>query len=338
MSNSFAILRIAKLKSFGNIGASLSHTYRTRETPNADPSLNADNDHSHKTPDEVMQTLKERLPEKRRKDAVLCLEFFVGGSPEWFKGHTRDQQDAYLKDSLAWLEKRHGKENIVGWSIHRDESTPHLVAYVVPIDEKGKLNAKHWTGGATTLSKMQTEFAKDIGLKHGLQRGIEGSKAHHQTIKSFYAQIEQPSQHLTIKPEDVEAKVINKGFFTNTYEAPEMIATRITQTVQKAYAPDVEKAKLATLKANRADQMERTAKSLSNQKDEILDRLNKMAIRLAPILELAVLAKEEFINLMHQTQQRVKDIKLERAKEEKEKKLARDELSKSRSKDRGYSR
>lgn len=35
---SFAILRTAKLKSFGELGGSLSHNYRTRFTPNADKS------------------------------------------------------------------------------------------------------------------------------------------------------------------------------------------------------------------------------------------------------------------------------------------------------------
>ena len=65
------VLRLAKLKSFGNIAASLSHTYRTRETPNAATELADQNDHSHGTPAEVMQALKERLPEKRRSDAVL---------------------------------------------------------------------------------------------------------------------------------------------------------------------------------------------------------------------------------------------------------------------------
>jgi hypothetical protein len=47
---------------------------------------------------------------------------------------------------------------------------------------------------------MQTDFAKSVGARHGLERGIEGSKAHHQTIKDFYAQIEKPGQHVVISP------------------------------------------------------------------------------------------------------------------------------------------
>ncbi|WP_419851934.1 plasmid recombination protein [Actinobacillus pleuropneumoniae] len=39
--------------------------------------------------------------------------------------------------------------------MHNDESTPHLVAYVVPLDERGKLNAKKWLGGKKLMNEMQ---------------------------------------------------------------------------------------------------------------------------------------------------------------------------------------
>lgn len=314
MSAHFAILRTAKLKSFGNVGGSLAHTYRTRETENADPSRSGENEHSHRKPEDVMQALRDRLPEKRRKDAVIGLEYFVGASPEWFEGKTRDQQNAYLLGALDWLQKRHGKENVVGWSIHRDESSPHLVAYVVPMSDRGTLNAKQWTGGAAALSKMQTDFARDVGARNGLQRGIEGSKAHHQTIKSFYAQIDQPSQHVSISPETTQPKVLKKGFITTEYESPEMVAQRLTAAVQKAYSPAVENAKLAALERRRASEMAQTAKSLEREKKEAVERLKALQKHLAPVMELATLSKQEFAQLVLHAQDRVEAIKAEREK------------------------
>jgi hypothetical protein len=314
MSAHFAILRTAKLKSFGNVGGSLSHTYRTRETENADPNRSEENEHSHNSPGEVMQALRDRLPEKRRKDAVIGLEYFVGASPEWFEGKTRDHQNAYLLGALDWLQKRHGKENVVGWSIHRDETSPHLVAYVVPMTDRGTLNAKQWTGGAAVLSKMQTDFARDVGARNGLQRGIEGSKAHHQTIKSFYAQIDQPSQHVSISPETTQPKVLKKGFITNEYESPAMVAQRVTAAVQKAYSPAVENAKLAASERRRADEMARTAKSLECEKKEAVERLKALQKHLAPVMDLATLSKQEFAQLVLHAQERVEAIKVERAK------------------------
>lgn len=314
MSAHFAILRTTKLKSFGNVGGSLSHTYRTRETENADPSRSEQNEHSHNSPGEVMQALRNRLPVKYRKDAVIGLEYFVGASPKWFDDKTRPQQDVYFREAIDWLKKRHGEENLVGWSIHRDESSPHLVAYVVPMSDKGTLNAKQWTGGAAALSKMQTDFAQVVGVRNDLQRGIEGSKAHHQTIKSFYAQVDKPGQHVTISPETTEPKVLKKGFLTTEYESPEMVAQRVTAAVQKAYTPAVEKAKLAASEGRRADEMARTAKSLEREKKELTERLKGLQTHLAPVMELATLSKHEFAQLVRHAQERVNAIKVEREK------------------------
>ena len=40
---SFGIMRTAKIKTLGNMGASLQHSFRERETPNADPDKTSDN-------------------------------------------------------------------------------------------------------------------------------------------------------------------------------------------------------------------------------------------------------------------------------------------------------
>lgn len=316
----FAILRTAKLKSLGNVGGSLAHTYRTRETSNADPSRADQNEHSHATPAEVLQALQERLPDKRRKDAVLGIEYFVGASPEWFKGRDRAFVDGYFAQSLDWLRERHGAENVVGWSIHRDESSPHLVAYVVPRDGDN-LNAKKWLGGRAALSRMQSDFVDKVARHHELARGIEGSKAHHQTIKDFYAQIEKPGQHVTISPETAQPKVLKKGFLTNEYETPEMVAERLTAALQKAYTPAVEAAKLAASERRRADEMTQTAQTLSREKKEAQEGLQALQKHLAPVLEMETLAKQEFVQLVRHAQERVKAIKAEREKAAEREKL-----------------
>lgn len=146
----FAILRAEKLKTMGNIGGSLAHNYRTIDTPNADPGQTENNVHSLKNPEAVKNAISERLPEKRRSDAVLCVEYMITASPEW-QGWNDDRQNEYFKQAVEWLEQRHGKHNVVATSIHRDETTPHLVAYVVPLDqETGKLNAKKFLGESQT--------------------------------------------------------------------------------------------------------------------------------------------------------------------------------------------
>ena len=197
----YAILRTAKLKSFGEIGGSLSHNYRTRHTPNADPIRTPNNAHSSSTPFSVMDGIKQRLPEKTRSNAVLCVEYLITASPEWSGWQDQKQEADFFRRSLEWLEHKHGKENVIATSIHRDETTPHLVAYVVPISN-GKLNARSFLGGRAALSKMQTDFhakVKDLGL----ERGLEGSKAEHKTVKEFYAELQEPLP----KPEKINVNI-----------------------------------------------------------------------------------------------------------------------------------
>jgi hypothetical protein len=305
----FAILRTEKLKTLGAVAGSLSHTYRTRETPNAEPRRAAENAHTGQGAQEVMQALKTRLPAKHRKDAVLALEYFVGASPEWFEGKTRDQENAYFRQAVDWLKQRHGAENVVGWSIHRDESSPHLVAYVVPLDDSGKLNAKKWTGGAAALSRMQTDFAKKVGAKHGLERGIEGSKATHQAVKDWYAQINQPSQHVTITKDDIKPH-FDQNY--GEYESPEQIAERLTASIKSVYAPAVEKAKVFESERRRASEMAKTAKTLADEKKEVLGRLRTVVKVFAPLIELGDLAKAEFDQIMNSASERVRCLKAER--------------------------
>ena len=161
----------------------------------------------------------------------------------------------FAQSSLAWLRERHGggEENVVGWSIHCDESSPHLVAYVVPRDGD-TLNAKKWLGGRAALSRMQSDFAEKVARHHELERGIEGSRAPpvHQGLLRPDREAGPARHH---QPETVQPKVLKKGFLTSEYETPEMVAERLTASVQKAYTPAVEAAKLAASESRRADEM-----------------------------------------------------------------------------------
>lgn len=189
----FAILRTQKLKDKNSIRRSFKHAFREQETPNADTEYEHTNTHiGASSSKEAMDKLNERLPEKIRKNGVLAVEYLMTASPEAMKGKSREEQDQYFSDCLEWLQERHGAENVVYAGIHRDETTPHMYAYVVPIDGKGKLNCREFLGGAKALNQMQTDFAQKVGHAHGLERGIEGSKAKHTRIKDFYRNLEQP--------------------------------------------------------------------------------------------------------------------------------------------------
>lgn len=257
MSN-FAILRIQKLKAGVAVRRSLKHAFREQDTPNADPERLSDNTHlGAANVDEAMAKFQARLPEKVRSNAVLAVEFLVTGSPEVMAGKTRAEQDAYFADALAWLQKRHGAENVVYAGIHRDETTPHLYAYVVPIDEHGKLNCRAFYGGAAALRDMQTDFAERVGRRHGLERGIEGSRATHQRVKQHYSALSKAL------PAPGQIEVPDPGITDriNPRAYGERVAQAVIDQVQPERQALQERAAAAVAAQRRAEAMEATAKA-----------------------------------------------------------------------------
>ena len=298
----YAILRTAKLKTMGNIGGSLAHNYRTIETPNADPNLTSKNHHTVATPEAVKQAIKDRLPEKRRADAVLCIEYLITASPEW-EGWGKSQEAEFFKRSAQWLMDKHGEENIAGMSIHRDISTPQLVAYVVPIDQKGKLNCKDFLGGRAKLNKMQTDFANTIA-DLGLTRGKEGSKAKHTSIKAYYHDINH-ARDFTI--ETVAPK-------PELFESKASYGEKVTTAVIEKIEPTVKAANSILTDYEKA----RTDKSVA---EASYDTLKK---RVEPYLvAIQGLNQEEIARMNEVMQLESRKIAIERVKDEKARYLSK---------------
>lgn len=267
----YAILRTEKLKSPVAVRRAMKHAFRAQDTPNADPARTPENTHigAHSV-DEGMAAFNAALPEKYRKNAVLAVEYLFATSPEDMKAKSRTEQDAYFSDALAWLKDKHGAENVVYAGIHRDETSPHMYAYVVPKDpDTGTLNCRRFLGGSKALNEMQTDFAAKVGQRHGLQRGIEGSKARHTTVQQYYAALNRP-EHTHATPDLVETKVLKKHLFSTDYETPETVAAR----VKKHYDPAIKEASTARLQARRAAEMTKTAQIKDNQLKAAKERLN----------------------------------------------------------------
>ena len=257
----YAILRTQKLKDKGSIRRSLKHSFRAQETPNADPELTPDNSHiGADTVDAAMDGISTRLDtqEKIRKNAVLAVEYLITASPESMAEKSRQGQDQYFDDAMDWLREKHGKENVVYAGIHRDETTPHLYVYVVPIDERGKLNCRAFLGGAKALNEMQTDFADKVGKQHGLERGIEGSKARHKTIKQHYAEIQKPTIELTVPNTQKDNKFLSK-------ETDESFKSRIAYDMTQQAQPAIEKSKLYDSAKKETEQYKKTAEKLQGE-------------------------------------------------------------------------
>lgn len=280
----YAILRTEKLKTMGNIGGSLAHNYRTRDTPNAVPERLHLNTHDMASADEVKAAIVAQLPEKRRSDAVLCVEYFIGASPDYFTD-ADPKGERYFATAVEWLKERHGADNVVATSVHHDETSPHLVAYVVPLDKNGKLNAKAFLGGRAKLTAMQTDFARAVG-QHGLERGIEGSKAKHQSIRDYYAKVQQAesAELPKITPDDLTPKksrgegLLGRVGLQSYVETPEGIADRLNAKVSEA-------TKAYRAKAAEASQARKEAQTARKALDDQQKALKPFLDALRPLNE-----------------------------------------------------
>ncbi len=182
----YAIIRHEKIKTIGNLKASAEHTFRERPTDNADASKTHLNEHDGAiSSDEVVQRFQQEFPEKLRKNGVLAVEYLMTASPEWWEKASAEQQAEFFKRSREFLYERHGKENVLYTGTQLDESTPHMVAYVLPKDDKGRMNAAHFLDGRKKLSECQDTYAEKV-KSLGLERGIEGSTAKHERVKRHY--------------------------------------------------------------------------------------------------------------------------------------------------------
>jgi hypothetical protein len=196
----FQIFRVEKVKAAGLLKASARHISREKMPGNADPSRSAENAFANglaQTADQAMAMWREDLPENVRKDAVVATEVLVSASPGWFEHADRETQNAYFSDGLNWLAERHGRENIIMASIHRDESSPHMHVLITPkrtTENQGReiLSHKHFYGGDRgKLSKVQTQFHQEVASRYGLERGIEKTGARHRDVREFYTTVNQ---------------------------------------------------------------------------------------------------------------------------------------------------
>ena len=99
--------------------------------------------------------------------------------------------EQWAKDVYDWCAKRYGQENIIGFQVHLDESSPHIHALIVPVGQRAKSGREcvMWSAKfgksryeyGHILREMHTSLYEEVGSKYGLERGdsIVGRNVQH---------------------------------------------------------------------------------------------------------------------------------------------------------------
>lgn len=230
----YAILRLAKHSTNGSLGAMKKHNKREMPVPNADPEKTKFNREIVGTGDYVkdVNEIIAKSGVHAQKNSVKAIEHVMTATPEFFhysknemKIEDKDERNkAYWERYNLWidanvkfLQEHYGPHSrVASVSLHKDELTPHLHAFVVPITQgklKGgkvvnRLGAKEFTGdtkgvsGKKKLSLMQDKYAEAM-KGFGLDRGIKNSKAQHQTMKKLHTNMARAEEYIKNKTYEI---------------------------------------------------------------------------------------------------------------------------------------
>ena len=205
MSGFKSIMTISKINAKGGKGVlnqRYQHDFRTRDVPNADMSIK---NHVLVAPEGTyndafenkINNLDYYKDHDIRKNGVMAYDIFMSFTHDAEKELGFDVKE-WEQKSLEWLRTTFNSnqmdkygDNIISVVCHMDESTPHIHAVVVPIDNRGHLNASYYTGNRDRFFAMQDSYGKEMSYNFGLERGVKYSSATHDTMRKLYAEVRE---------------------------------------------------------------------------------------------------------------------------------------------------
>ena len=311
----YATVRIDKIKTSKEMNSRYKHNYREYDVANADGNLSHLNREikglNGRTYEEVAQTTLNWMKvygycgKAVRKDAVRGFEILLSYSHE---DKDKVPVDKWIEKSVAWLEENFNpkdhkivitdengnknevkSDNVKSIVVHFDEAVPHIHAFVVPIDEKGALNAKRYTGTRAQLQQYQTSYAKEME-EFGLRRGTKGQKSHHENVAKFYTELN--------KAVSAELPEIKEGETIQEYRER---ANEEFQREKIHHRNDLLKAQ-QEVKEARADKINLAAEHYLKE-----DKLGKQIVKLAREMEVPELNDRDVLDIRRRVQ-RTKDI------------------------------
>lgn len=295
----YAVVHMMKIKS-GAVGGIQSHNNREHEPKtNPDVDMSRSEDNYDLIPcDNYKRSIKEKLSNlvessrAIRKDAVVVCNFIVTSDNETMDALGADRQREFFRDSVKWFSDRYGADRVLNATVHMDETTPHLHIGVMPITQDGRLSAKA-IFTKTEMKAIQTEFARDVGEKYGLERGVEGSERTHLSEARFKEQkaLEMANEHGAIAQ---ELRIIAEDCKQELSEATRSLETVKQELSAMQDRKDTLQDEIERLEAIDKQTKVRVHEALERQKPVLLDlqkRISEAKSELS-VIETAVKEKK----------------------------------------------
>lgn len=156
---------------------------------------------------------------KIRTDAVKYITHILSGSHQDMLSIFSDEEkkNAWIKANADFIKQEFGAENVVRFTLHLDEKTPHIHAVTVPLTDDGRLSAKQRIGNRKVLEQRQDRYGEAM-KEFGLERGVKKSPATHKTTADYRKELGKTIENFPFKDEIKISKNILGGIKKETLD------------------------------------------------------------------------------------------------------------------------
>lgn len=211
--------------------------------------------------------------------------------------HRCEEIEHWAKDVYDWCVRRYGQENIVGFQVHLDESSPHIHALIVPVGIRSKSGREcvMWSAKfgkdryeyGRILKDMHTSLYEDVGSKYGLERGdsIDGHNVQHLHKRDYIRKLTKEAKHaekavkgLQSMMRHLESKIFSYRLQLEEAEK-ELASGKITLDGYEAQKADIQKliAEYQTKLEDKTDKL--------HAKEQELERLTADAAKARSVVQ-----------------------------------------------------
>lgn len=211
--------------------------------------------------------------------------------------HRCEEIELWAKDVYDWCANRYGQENIVGFQVHLDESSPHIHALIVPVGARSKSGREcvMWSAKfgkdryeyGRILKEMHTSLYEDVGSKYGLERGdsIDGRNVQHLNKRDYIRKLtkeaklaEKAVKSLQTMMRNLEAKINDYNRQLEQAEK-ELASGRMALERYEEQKTDIRKliAEYQSMLEDKADKLQ--------EKEQELDRLTRDAAKARSVVQ-----------------------------------------------------
>ena len=239
--------------------------------------------------------------------------------------------ERWAMDTYQWAAMKYGEENIVGFNVHLDETSPHIHMQVIPVGrvmKRGRVKAGEERGTKLAVSyaavvgkepedlsryldAMHTDYHLQVGYKYGLERGTffadltpeEQAERRHRTKKEYDAYMKEKkerektqNENATLKNENTSLKEQNEKLIAQIKQAETRLKGLTTMLSNLEAQKDNLEAQIAALE----DEYSENNEQLEQKRSELQAKLTGIEEKIAEKQEKYNTAEQQLRDLNNQ--------------------------------------